>query len=190
MIFEIAHQIGLIPILIMMVAGRKLPRAYWLVAVAFFISWLGDSAMHFSGGTWQIWYIGIPLQVWIVLAAFTRDRANLLLAAVALMMMVPSSWMLSAPGPDMLVTAAGSIAILLLAHGWLKVPVYLYFGAGTVAYLVMASMASGSGTDFMPAWYCYQGCRAISMLAFATVIIAPLLIRKLRGGPDDAGILV
>ena len=66
MIFEIAHQIGLIPILGMLVLGRKLPRVYWLVALGLFVSWFADSAMHYIGGTWGAWYLFLPLQVWLI----------------------------------------------------------------------------------------------------------------------------
>jgi hypothetical protein len=176
-IFEVAHQIGVIPVLGMLIFGRKLPRVYWLVALAFFVSWFADSAMHFIGGTWEAWYFFLPVQVWLMVVAFTDNAVHWLMGAVALLLLLVASWTWHAPAPDQLVTVIGSVAILYMAGGRLAWPLYVYFGAGTAAYLVMVSQV---GSNFMPWWYCYQGCRALSYILFIG-IIAPPVIHRHRG---------
>ncbi len=173
MVFELAHQIGLVPILAMLVMGRKLPGMYWLVAVAFSVSWFADSLAHFSGGNWVAWHLLLPVQIWLVLLAFIDDRRAF--AALALFMLAVLSWAWHGPGPDQLVITTGSIAILLVARGALAWPLYVYFGGGTVAYLVMTS---GVGGAMLPAWYCYQSCRLLSFIFFIGIIAPPLIHRR------------
>lgn len=173
MVFEVAHQIGLLPILAMMAMGRKLPRAYWLVALALFVSWFADSATHFIGGAWGAWYFFLPVQLWLVLAAFTDGRRALW--ALALLGLTCLSWVWHSPGPDQLVTVIGSVAILYVVRGPLLWPLSVYFGAGTVAYLVMTSQ---TGADILPAWYAYQACRALGIIFFIGIIAPPLVLRR------------
>lgn len=173
MVFEIAHQFGFIPILGMMVMGRKLERVYWLVALGLFVSWFGDSAQHFIGGTWGAWYVFLPLQLWIIWVALTDSHK--VFAAMVLFVLAVASWNMSYPGPDQLMTAIGSIAILMVVRGPLVWPLSIYFGAGTVAYLFMTSQV---GADLLPAWYTYQICRTLGILFFIGIIAPPLVHRR------------
>jgi hypothetical protein len=170
---EVAHQIGLIPILGMMLMGRKLPRVYWLVALGLSVSWFADSAQHFIGGTWGAWYVFLPLQVWLVLIAFRSDLV--IPAALVLIGLTMLSWGWSHPGPDQLVTVVGSVAVFFVARGSLYWPLSIYFGAGTVAYLFMTSQVGG---DILPAWYVYQSCRALGILIFIGIIAPPVIHRR------------
>ena len=173
MIFEVSHQIGLIPILGMMVMGRKLPRVYWLVALGLFVSWFGDSAQHFIGGSWGAWYLFLPIQLWIIWVALTDSHKAL--AALTLVVLALISWNLSHPGPDQLMTAIGSVAILCVVRGPLVWPLSIYFGAGTVARFYMVSQV---GADIFPAWCMYQICRALGILFFIGIIAPPMVHRR------------
>ena len=137
--------------------------------------------MHFIGGTWNHSYFFLPIQVYLILLAFVRSTANRLFLAGALVLMVPASMALSWPGPDYLITIMGSLAILSVARGRLAIPLHLYFGYGTVAYVWLASEVAG-GTDILPAWYTYQACRALAFVLFVAVIVAPPLSRIWRRG--------
>ena len=173
MVFEIAHQLGLLPILGMIAFGRKLPRVYWLVSLGLFVSWFADSAQHFIGGTWSAWYFFLPLQLWLIVIAFRKDLA--VSAALVLIGLTMLSWGLRYPGPDQIVTGAGSVAIFFVARGRLCWPLSIYFGAGTVAYLFMTSQVGG---DILPAWYVYQVCRALAIIFFIGIIAPPLMHRR------------
>lgn len=175
MVFEVAHQVGLIPILGMMAFGRKLPRIYWLVALGFFVSWFADSATHFSGGTWGVWYLFLPLQVWLVWIAFVERAIFQVAAALVLIVLAVTSWGLTHPGPEQLVTIVGSIAILVVVRGPLLWPLGVYFGAGTVARFFMVSQAGG---DILPGWYAYQICRTLGIILFIGIIAPPLIRRE------------
>ena len=173
MVFEVAHQIGLIPILGMMAMGRKLPRLYWLIALGFFVSWFADSVIHFSGGSPGAWYLFLPVQIWLIWIALTDSHR--ILAAVVLIVLTMISWNLTHPGPEQLVTIVGSIAILCVVRGPLVWPLGLYFGAGTVARLFMVSQV---GSDIFPAWCAYQGSRALGVILFIGIIAPPLIHRR------------
>jgi len=103
-IFEVAHQMGLIPIIFLMAFGRRSPRAFWLVGLALMVSWFGDSAMHFIGGGWVASYFWLPVQMWLVLLAFIRSPTNRIASGLALLVLGPVSMFLSWPGPDQLIT--------------------------------------------------------------------------------------
>ena len=173
MVFEVAHQRGLLPIVGMLVMGRKLSRTYWLVACGLGVSWFADSVMHFTGGGWGAWYLFLPMQIWLVLAAFNPGR--LTLWALALLVLASVSWALRGPGPDQIVTAVGSVAILYVARGRMVWPLYIYFGAGTVAYLFMTTQVAG---NILPAWCAYQACRALGIIFFIGIIPPPLMHRR------------
>ena len=132
------------------------------------VSWLGSSLQHFSGGVWWTSYLWLPVQFTLALAAFGPGRWTL--AAVSCGALAASSTLLSAPGPDVLLTVVGSAAVLLVARGPLRTPAVIYFGAGSVLYLLMIQRIGG---DIMPAWYAYQGARALAFVAFAMVLILP-----------------
>ncbi len=173
MIFELAHQIGLLPILGMLIVGRQLPRAYWLVALAIFVSWFADSVTHFSGGTWEAWYLFLPIQIWLILVAFKESHRIAL--GLALLILTVVSWNLTHPGPEQLVTILGSIAILSVVRAPFIWPLGVYFGAGTVARLFMVSQV---GADIFPAWCVYQACRALGIILFIWIIAPPLVHRR------------
>ena len=159
----------------MVAFGRKLPRVYWLVSLGLFVSWFADSATHFIGGTWGAWYFFLPLQLWLIVIAFMDKLRPQVVVALSLVALTIGSWHLSYPGPDEIVTAAGSAAILFVARGPLCWPLGIYFGAGTVAYLFMTSQVGG---DILPAWYGYQICRVLGVLLFIGIITPPMIHRR------------
>lgn len=178
MIYEIAHQIGLIPIALMLIAGRGQPASHWLVAIAFAVSWLGDSAAQMLGGSWAGTYAWLPVQFALVVSAFERRPIELALVLWAVGLAGFGSWLLSAPGPDWLLTVFGSVVVCVLARGAIGAPVLAYFGAGTIAYCWMLTTMD---TDIMPAWLTYQACRLVAFGAFAAIV----LYRRTHGNVHD-----
>lgn len=176
--FEVAHQIGLLPGIAMAIFGRKLPARYWLLAAAFSVSWLADSLAKYLDGSWTASYVWIPIQMALVLVALLEDPMRRLFAVTSLAVVAFGSAALSWPGPDVLVTLGGSVAVLALASGPAVVPLYLYFGAGSVSYLWMI----GHLDDVLPGWYAYQASRLSAYLAFAVLVSYLDLRRTIDGG--------
>lgn len=169
MIAEIAHQMALVPILAMMLiglSGKSLSRTYWLLALAFSVSWFGDSLSYASGGAWYWTYLWMPLQLWLICLAFMRDPLNRVSSLGALIFLAALSWAVSGPGPDILLTVAGSIWIILLAEGRMAPAIHIYFGLGTVAYL---SMVVAPDSHVLLAWYVHQVSRMIAYAIFLGV---------------------
>ena len=180
MIFEIAHQMALAPIIGMMVVGRKLPRAYWLVALAYLMSWFGDSLAWMLDGSWQGTYLWLPLQLWLVFLAFMKMPTNRVFSLGAVILLALISWTVSGAGPDVLLTIAGSVVVLFILEGRIAPSLYVYFGLGTLAYLWMTwSM----GEQFLVAWYSYQACR---LLAYSIFLAAIFLTRLELRSPHVA----
>ncbi|KKM08187.1 hypothetical protein LCGC14_1726370 [marine sediment metagenome] len=161
---EPLHMAALVPALALVVRGPSaLASSYLLVALAFGVSWVGDSVAWALGGSWAALYMWVPVQVGLVLLALVDgwDRPKLLalvLCAAAL------SAAVSYPDPEVLVITMGSTAIVLLAKGDLRAPLYLYFGVGTLLYLMMVS------GEFMTYWYGYQASRVGAFVVFAALV--------------------
>lgn len=166
--FEVAHQIGLLPIAAMLLLGRGMPGMYWLVAFAFAMSWLGDAIARGMGGSWASVYWWLPVQFGLVLVALLPN-ARLRLWLLALMAATLGSYLLSAPGPDWLLTVIGSALVLWHACGAIAIPLAVYFGAGSLAYIAM--IVTMGGEHFMAAWYGYQTCRALALGLFVVIVL-------------------
>ena len=162
MLYEAAHQIALVPILIVLLAGRGLPRAYWWLAGAFTVSWVWDSVIGWRGGAWEVFFLFLPLQMGLAVAAFRRHALIPALIVFYALAIVG----LGLGPPDVLVTLLGSgtVVALALRSEILTAPVVLYFGIGTLCYLGMIQHLDGDG--FMRWWYPYQGARAAAFGAF------------------------
>ena len=167
MIYEIAHQLGLVPLLALIVWGRKAPAAWWLFAGALSVSWFGDSAQHYLFGGWAAQYVWVPAQFALIFGGFLTGF-GLVLALWAVAAFGVFSAVVSSPGPEWILTFAGSIGLLAVVRGPLTVPTFLYFGVGSLLYLGM--VAGLREADFMAWWYGYQACRLAAVLAFLWLI--------------------
>ncbi len=161
MFVELAHQSALLPIAAVLL--WRAPALYSLVALAWAVSWVADSMAWATAGSWAALYVWVPVQVGLVLLALVDewDRVKVL-ALVAFAGLV--SALVSYPDPEVLVIALGSAAIVMLAKGRIRWPLYLYFGSGTVLYLMMVS------GEFMTYWYGYQASRIGAFVVFAALV--------------------
>lgn len=166
---EVAHQLALVPLAAVVLARHRLPREYWLVGLAFLASWLGDMLASLYGGSWLVSYLWLPAQVALVLMVVLPTALSRLLSPPLMALLAGVSWLISAPGPDVLVTVVGSTVILRYAQGRLARPLQVYFGAGTVAYLIMATLIASP--HFMLAWYVYQTCRLTAFVLFTLAVV-------------------
>jgi hypothetical protein len=168
-IFDVAHQIGLIPIALLLLLRRNASRPLWLVAFAFAISWIGDSVSHYTGGSWAPTYFWLPLQFALVLWAVLPKEGRLMWMAV-LLFTTALSWLLTGPSPEWLVSVLASVVVLVYAREQMAIPLWIYFGAGTAAYCWMiASIGDG---DIMAQWYLYQSCRLLAFIAFGWIALS------------------
>jgi hypothetical protein len=159
---EPLHLSSLVPAVFLLSWGRGVPRAWWLVGIAFGVSYVADSVIGATIHSWSGDYWWLPIQFALVLMAVKPD----LLLLWALMLTAMASWLMSAPGPDWLLTLVGSLLVLFYARGRIAVPLWLYFGAGSIAYSGMLATMS----DVLPAWYLYQGCRLTAFGAFVFML--------------------
>lgn len=138
---------------------------YWFVACGLSVSWIGDLLMRAGGWTWEYSYLWLPVQIGLVLWGLARTMTERTVIAFGVPGLAIMGATMTSPQPDVAVTLVGSVAILHLADGRLALPLYIYFGAGTVFYFLMAARA---GTvDILPAWIGYQACRVACYSTFA-----------------------
>ena len=166
---EALHYGALLPALGLWPLRRRLPDGAGLVACAFAVSWLGDMWALVAGGAWYGSYLWLPVQLGLALYVVADwDALGPLLAILALLAAYDIG---TASGPDVVITAVGSAAIVTIAirtaHP-LAVPLVLYFGLGSALYLVMVSQAPG-GT-FLAWWWAYQSARVLAWAAFLGIL--------------------
>jgi hypothetical protein len=172
-VIELLHQAALVPLVVALIYGRRCPVPHRLLALAFAVSWVGDSLAHYASGSFMPSYFWLPVQFTLALAAFppaqgVRLSWGLLMLATMMGLAVFSA-ALSAPGPDLLLTIVGSVVLLAVARLDLRLPVFLYFGFGTVCYVLMMSSRGYDG--YLPAWALYQGARMAAFAAFLVILI-------------------
>lgn len=163
---EAAHQIALIPLLVMILWGRDAPWSYWILAAAFAVSWVGDSMAWWVGGSWEVTYLWLPVQFAVVVWALRPDQVRRW--AYGFVGLALYSYTLGPP--DVVLSMAGSAAVCWLATGHkLRVPVWIYFGIGTALYFNMALGIADAGS-FHDRWLAYQAARLAAFVAFGIVV--------------------
>ena len=169
--YEALHLAALAPLAVLLVLhDRSLLDRYGLVAAAFSVSWFADSLTSVTGyNGFGFDYVWIPAQILLVLYSLTDDPTYRWLLPWGAAMTAATSLAFSFPGPEVWMTVSGSVAILWLAQGRITATLYLYFGLGTVAYLLMLTQIGNPGFD--AAWYAYQFCRVAAFAAFITSVL-------------------
>lgn len=168
MIFELAHHMALVPLLVLCVRwavrGRPSP-AYWWLAAAFAVSWFADWAGHWQKPIWPVSSVYPIPQAAIVLAVLTRNawRWTVIIVAAGLTAAILGrAW--TAPDLFLRAVAWGAIVTLVWPRtdwGVLRWALLVYFGGGLVAW---------AGYALAPAWAtwgAYQGCRAAGLGLFS-----------------------
>lgn len=162
-LIEPLHLSPLVPTVFLLSWGRSVPRAWWLVGFAFAVSYVVDSVVGALGGRWNVgdqWWLFIQLA--LVVVAVKPD----ILLLWALLLTAMASSLFGGGQPDWLLTLVGSCLVLFYARGRIAVPLWLYFGAGSVAYSWMLATME----DILPAWYTYQACRVAAFGAFVFLL--------------------
>ena len=152
--------VALAPLVGLIAFRRGAPPAYWLVALGFSVSFFADAGNILLGGSWVLTYIYPALQFGLFALAF---GSRLIWALVALAGVQVVATPLS--GPDMIVTAIGSVGALWAAHGHALFPtVVAYCFVATALYLVLVTELWRPG--YMPLWYSYQAARLVAFALF------------------------
>ncbi len=63
------------------------------------------------------------------------------------------------------------LAIFASRRGKLNIPIFIYFGIGTVALILFRSL--DAGPNVMAFWLFYQACRLTALLVLSFLILAP-----------------
>lgn len=156
---ELAHWSALAPILFLLAFRRDAGAAYWLVALAFAVSWFADFGAVLLGGSGALLFVYPALQIGLVGAAFGAPWLLLVLLAVAAVEILGP---MDAP---VWVTLVGSMAVVWMAADTRLAPtIMVYFGLGTALWLLMAEDVWSE--RFLAWWYGYQSSRLLAFGLF------------------------
>lgn len=169
---QVASNMALLPLGWLVLKGRKLDIAWWLLAGAFAVSWLADTAANW----FDPWIIGAvyPVSQAAIVAAVFLDRRNTLkLILILLLVGVVDVFWKGVDSPDILLRTVAWLSIVGIAYplkqlGTLRVSLLVSFGVGWLAWMWYA-MNPG-----WPSWIGYQSVRLVGILLFCWAATSPL----------------
>lgn len=174
----IAYSLGALPVIAMILIRDRHPSD-WVVAFAFGVSFVADSASLMLGPSWTASYLYPAFQLWLF-ARIAIPRPGSLLAIV--IVLVCTSLLSSMQGnstiPEVVVSCGGGLAISVFA--WrddtidphIRWAVLSYLGVGSL-FRMWFPLLVGLSTvmPFMIAWGAYQLARAVGTFIFISGVI-------------------
>lgn len=173
--FGVAHHMGAAPLIWvawLRFRGKKLDVAWLWLAGAFFVSWLADTASHWTGH--PLVSVTYPVtQAGIISAVFLNRYDAMKLVAVIVVVGVADVLWQGVQGPDILLRTVAWLSIVGIAYplkqlGKLRVSLLVSFGVGWLAWMWYA-MNPG-----WPSYLGYQGIRLMGILLFCLAAMNPL----------------
>ena len=152
--------------------GKKLDVAWWWIAGAFFVSWLADTASHWTGH--PLVSVTYPVtQVGIIGAVFLNRYDAMKLVAVLVVVGVADVLWQGVQGPDILLRTVAWLSIVGIAYplkqlGKLRASLLVSFGVGWFCWMVYAIDPG------WPSWGTYQIVRLTGILLFFLAANSPL----------------
>ncbi len=173
MIFELAHQSALLPLIALgwVLYKQKLPkRDYAILSAAFFMSWIGDSLstdIEQGVGFGHLW---APAQITLAYAAIIEKWNLRRISIVSIVCTFALLFTQLNPETGVYLWLTGSIGLLILGQRSLvRIPIFIYFGLGTVTYLLMINEINGP--HVMTLWVLYQVCRLTALISLCILIL-------------------
>jgi hypothetical protein len=168
MIFETAHQMGLVPFLWLCwlrVRGEERGSAWWWLAIAFLVSWFADSAVDLGAPSDMVNTVYQVSQSALI-GAVLLDRSDAVVLTITLCLVGIAAVLWNhLAGPDVLLSTVASLAIAGIAYERraltrVRWSLLVMFGAGWVAWM---------GYCLAPGWtfyLLYQATRAVGIGLF------------------------
>lgn len=172
MIFELAHQMGALPLatlLVLLLRGKRRDAGLWWLAAGFLVSWAADWFPHFGNPpavVATVYPVGQAGLMFPVLMSRRTAAALLLLSGTAAIVAILLHGL---TGPEFLSRAVAWGAIVVAASqrpalGWVAFALVLYFGLGLLAW---------AGYTALPGWTtwgAYQGARFLGLVTFSVAV--------------------
>lgn len=171
MLPEVAHQAALMPVLALIIIlglGKVPSLDQGLLTTALGMSWIGDSQTSAIGGGFEYGHLWAPAQIALAYAAVVENWkfGRVLLVGALCVLVLTVSYLNVDPG--VLLWPLGGIGLVILGRkSPVRVPIFVYFGVGTIAFVFMIWEP---GPD---RWLPYQACRIAALAALCIIILAP-----------------
>jgi hypothetical protein len=178
--FGIAHHMALLPLVWLgwlRVRGKRLDVAWWWLAGAFAVSWLADTAAHFTDA-WVIGAVYPVSQAALVCFVFlSRDDAMKVVLVLMVVGIADIIWH-GVDSPDILLRTVAWLSVVgivwpLRQLGRLRASLLVAFGIGWWCWMIYA-ISPGWWT-----WGVYQLARLAGILLFCWAATSPLPRLKL-----------
>lgn len=164
MIYEVAHQMALLPWLALVWVRPKEPAIWWLAGV-FLVAWLADWGGHWNPTLMSAVY---PLSQAGLVAAVLLPRPRAWLLVGLLTAFALACALIGQPNLFRIAAWGSVTTILWFAPplAGLRWPLLLYFGLGLVAWLAFVAGLPNS-------WLVYQAVRLVGLLGFSFAVLWP-----------------
>lgn len=181
---EAAHWLGIVPLLVvawMAITNQSPSARLWLLASAFGVSWVADTAAHWVA-PWVVSLVYPVSQAGIIgLALLEPRRSDVLLSVLLITATIAVLWH-GAEGPDVFLRTVAWLSVAGIARGCLELGSFrtallVAFGLGWLAWIAHALWINLH--PFMhgaaPTWFVMQSVRAlgIGLFCYAAVTAEP-----------------
>lgn len=195
---EAAHWAAAIPLavcLYLCLRNRNPMPDAWLLACAFFVSWIADNALKItaaSGNNWWLVYLYVPIQFALFIGLLTQARAlrTVGIGALALLAVLSVSRG-TLDRPETFVQVAGGAMVGLLAWqhstiGKYRSALLVYCVAAIPSVILMGAIEPPPRPEWglwMFAWAAYQLVRITAMALMVSALIRQPYLRLMEA--DD-----
>lgn len=178
--FGVAHHMGLVPLvwlLLLSWRGRNLGAAWFWLSGAFAVSWLADTAAHWTDSH-MISVVYPVSQAAIVGFVFLSRREALAFIIALLVVGIADVFWKGVSGPDILLRTVAWLSVVgilwqLKQLQRLRTALLVYFGLGWLCWMGYAIWPGWRS------WSAYQITRLVGILLFCFAATSPLPQLKL-----------
>lgn len=169
MVFEVAHHMALLPLLwlsILWMVEQRRDSALWWLAGVFAVSWLADTAAHWTDPQLISAVYPVSQAALVALVLLKRDDALTFLFAITAIGVVSILFQeLQQPNVLRLAAWAAIVGIVYpLPLGRVRTALLVTFGVGLAAWIVYVAVPGWT------AWLIYQGVRAVGIALFCWAV--------------------
>lgn len=180
---EVMHQIGLLPLglMVLLLRSRSFGTVHWLVASALALSWIADSATsYFMQRGYEpmavMMQLLMPVQILMVLVAVVKPPTTVFVLGLGLVLMTVVSALQGREIYELVIPVVGGTVVAWYAWraqlGLLSRGLMVYFGVGALAWMLLALAATALPTLALWGWYGYQLSRLTGLLMIGWVVVS------------------
>jgi hypothetical protein len=168
---ELAHHMGLVPLFWLALLGQRRGVEWWWLALAFAVSWVADTVVHYYGHPWAVSAVYPVTQAAIVGAVFLTPWHTRLFVGALMLCGVLAVTLEGTTKPSLILHTVAWLSIVAIVSplpiGRLRLALLTSFGIALVAWVLFTLWTTWLS------WSLYQGVRAVGIGLFCWASLRP-----------------